>query len=440
VIHTSGSTGTPKGVAVPRAGLENLVAWHLRVYGLTPEDRCTLLAGIGFDASAWELWPCLAAGAALYVPPPDVLAVPKRLASWLVEQGITRCFLPTPLAEEVLAETFPETAALRSLLTGGDRMRQGPRPGLPFTVSNHYGPTECSVVATWTPLEPGGSAPPPIGRPVDNLRVRLLDSWLGAVPPGVPGEICLGGAGLARGYLGRPDLTAERFVPDPFADGERLYRTGDLARRRSDGQIEFLGRLDDQIKIRGFRIEPGEVEAALAAHPGVERAIVAVREQRLVAWIVSRNGAMEAAELREHLRPRLPAYMVPSAFVRLEKIPRTVHGKVDHAALPAPEAAREAEPLQGEVQETLARIWSEVLGCGPVGARDNLFELGGHSLLAARLLARYREAFGVDLQLRQLFEAPTVAELAPVIEAARSAPRIAAIPRLSRERFRVGPA
>jgi aryl carrier-like protein len=180
------------------------------------------------------------------------------------------------------------------------------------------------------------------------------------------------------------------------------------------------------------------VEAALAAHPGVERAVVAVRDQRLVAWVVPRNGAAEAPELREHLRSRLPAYMVPSAFVRLDGIPRTVHGKVDYAALPAPLASREAEPLQGEVQEALARIWSEVLGCGPVGARDNLFELGGHSLLAARLLARYREEFGVDLALRQLFEAPTVAELAPVVEAARSAPRAAAIPRLSRERFRVG--
>jgi amino acid adenylation domain-containing protein len=448
VIHTSGSTGVPKGVAVPRAGLENLVAWHLRVHGLGPEDRCTLLAGIGFDASVWELWPTLAAGAAVHVPPPDALALPRRLAAWLAEQEITRCFLPTPLAEEILAEGLPPEAPLVSLLTGGDRLRRGPHPGLRFTLSNHYGPTESSVVATWTPLQSSDDAPP-IGRPVDNLRVRLLDRWLAPAPLGVAGEICLGGAGLARGYLGRPDLTAERFVPDPFSDlpGERLYRTGDLARYRTGGDLEFLGRIDDQVKIRGFRIEPAEIESALAALPGVGRALVHVREdsptsRRLVAWIVpSGPAAPSAAELREGLRARLPSYMVPSAFVFLSEVPRTLHGKVDYRSLPAPEpgGGGDREAPEGEVQETLARIWSEVLGCGPVGARDNLFELGGHSLLAARLLARYRDELGVDLALRQLFEAPTVAELAAVIETARRAgtPAVAAIPRLSRERFRI---
>ncbi|HEX5758504.1 MAG TPA: amino acid adenylation domain-containing protein, partial [Thermoanaerobaculia bacterium] len=292
VIYTSGSTGRPKGVEVPHRGLLNLVAWHQRAYGVTAADRATQLAGVGFDASVWELWPYLAAGAAVAIPPAEVRADPPRLVPWLAEQGVTLTFLPTALAELALAEPWPAGTPLRALLVGGDRLHAPPRPGLPFRVVNHYGPTECSVVATAGMVEPapagaGAAPPPPIGRPIDNTRLVLVDAGGQAVPPGVPGEGWLGGSGLARGYLGRPDLTAERFVPDPFSGepGARLYRSGDLLRRLPEGGVEFLGRIDHQVKVRGFRIELGEIEVALAALPGVHQVAVMVRDRRLVAYV-----------------------------------------------------------------------------------------------------------------------------------------------------------
>ncbi|HSU82029.1 MAG TPA: amino acid adenylation domain-containing protein, partial [Thermoanaerobaculia bacterium] len=299
VIHTSGSTGRPKGVEVPHAGLLNLVRWHLRTYGVTAADRATLIASPGFDAAVWEVWPYLVAGASLHIPDEEVRLSPERLTAWLIAEEITLCFLPTPLAEPLLAAWevagAPRELRLRALLTGGDRLSRRPPPGLPFDVVNHYGPTECSVVATAGRVEPAPGArspfPPAIGRPVAGVRARLLDARLQPVPAGGRGEVLLGGAGLARGYLGRPDLTAERFVPDPFAGapGERLYRTGDLARFRPDGELDFLGRIDTQVKLRGFRIEPGEIESALCRHPRVREAVVTLRDGRLVAHVVPRE-------------------------------------------------------------------------------------------------------------------------------------------------------
>ncbi|MFP5288720.1 MAG: non-ribosomal peptide synthetase, partial [Thermoanaerobaculia bacterium] len=327
VIYTSGSTGRPKGVELTHGSLLNLVAWHARAFGLTAADRCALVAGVGFDASVWEVWPALSVGASLRVVPEAVRTSPEAMRDWLVEQGITATFLPTPLAEAVLALDWPRSP-LRVLLTGGDRLHRAPAPSIPFALVNNYGPTEGTGVATSGAGVPGSDRAPSIGRPIDGALAFVMDRGLRAVPPGVPGELLVGGAGLARGYLGRPDLTAERFVPDPAGDGERLYRTGDLVRFLPGGELEFLGRIDHQVKVRGYRIEIGEIETALARHPAVREAAVLVRDGSLVAYV-----AGDEADLAAFLRRSLPDYMVPAAFVWLPSLPLNASGKVDRRAL-----------------------------------------------------------------------------------------------------------
>ena len=405
VIYTSGSTGRPKGVEVEHRGLANLAAWHRRAYGITPSDRATRIAGPAFDAAVWEVWPYLTAGASLHIPDAATVLSPPRLISWLARHAITHAFLPTPLAEALLEEPWPADAALRVLLTGGDRLHRGPRPDHPFALWNHYGPTESSVVATWGRVAGTAAAPPPIGRPIDGVEVRLDES----------GEILIGGAGLARGYRGRPDLTAERFVPDPLgAPGERLYRTGDLARILPSGELDFVGRADFQVKVRGFRIELGEIEAALRRQPGVREAVVLALEgergeKRLAGYVV---GETVAAELRAALGRELPDYMVPAAWVFLDALPLTPNGKVDRAALPAPERGEDGYVApRTEAEAALAAIFAEVLDLPRVGVEDDFFALGGHSLTATRALSRLRARLGVDLPPRALFENPTVAGL-----------------------------
>ncbi|MBV9775316.1 MAG: amino acid adenylation domain-containing protein, partial [Gemmatimonadetes bacterium] len=432
VIYTSGSTGRPKGVLVEHGSLANLVAWHRRTFSVSPDDRATLLAGIGFDASVWELWPYLASGARVHLPAEEVRTSPPLLRDWLVGERITLAFLPTPLAEAVLSLEWPAETALRRLLTGGDRLLRFPPSSLPFEVVNHYGPTETTVVVTSGPVPTGSDAvgAPSIGSAIDNTRLYVLDARLQPVPVGVAGELYVGGAGVARGYLDRPELTAERFVPDPFggpgAAGARMYRTGDRVRRLPTGELEFVGRIDGQVKIRGFRIETGEVEAVLAGHPAVRECAVMAREDapgsaRLVAYVV---GSVEEEALRAWLRRSLPEYMVPGVFVSLERMPLTPNGKLDRRALPAPEHApgegRHQAP-RTPVEEALAGIWAEVLGVERVGVRDSFFALGGHSLLAIGVVSRVQAALGVELPLRALFEAPTVAELAERVEALRRA-------------------
>jgi amino acid adenylation domain-containing protein len=304
VIYTSGSTGRPKGVDVTHAGLANLVRWHLRTYAVNAEDRATHVASFAYDAAVWEIWPYLAAGASVHVADDMTRLSGPSLVEWMAREGITLTFLPTPLAEAVLASPLPDTLRLKALLTGGDALRRRPPPGLHWPVVNHYGPTEDAVVTTASPVEPAdaAAAPPPIGRPIDNNRVYVLDRRGQPVPVGVPGELHIGGDALARGYRARPALTAERFLPDPFTarPGARMYASGDLVRWREDGQLEFLGRIDHQVKIRGFRIELGEIETELARHPAVREAAVVAREdtpgdRRLAAYVVARSAADDAA-------------------------------------------------------------------------------------------------------------------------------------------------
>ncbi|HYO53117.1 non-ribosomal peptide synthetase, partial [Archangium sp.] len=424
VIYTSGSTGKPKGVEVSHESLGNLVAWHQREYEVKPEDRATQVAGPAFDASVWEVWPYLTAGASLHIPSDEVKAEPGKLLEWLAGDGVTLSFLPTPLAEVVLGEEWPEGLELRALLTGGDRLRRRPRQGQKARLMNHYGPTENTVVATWAPVVGEAGTLPPIGKPLPNVQTYVLDEGMNPVPVGVRGELYIGGEGLARGYLDRPELTAERFVPNPFSGkpGARLYRTGDGVRWSAAGELEFLGRADSQVKVRGFRVELGEMEVALAQHPAVREAVVVAREsapgdKQLVGYVVAQGEARPSkAELRTYLRERLPEYMVPSAFVVMEALPLTPNGKVDRRALPAPDEGHGSDDTlvapQTELERTVAAIWQEVLGLPKVGTNDRFFDLGGNSLLILKVQMKLSTALGIEVKLTKLFQYPTIASLA----------------------------
>lgn len=431
VIYTSGSTGQPKGVQIIHDGLLNLIFWHQRAYEVTSSDRATQLTSPAFDATGWELWPYLTIGASVYLPDDDTRASPILLCDWLVSCGITITFLPTPLAESVMFLEWPPTASLRLLLTGADTLHHYPPPTLPFTVVNNYGPTETTVVATYGHVLPTAHAdvPPSIGRPIANTQIYILDEHLQQVPIGVPGELYIGGAGVARGYLNRPELTAERFSPNPFSNepGSRLYKTGDLARYLPDGQIAFLGRTDHQIKIRGHRIEPDEIVSVLTRHPAIQASLVVACEnspgdKHLVAYLVLVPGAhLTASSLYEAIRTRLPDYMIPATFVLLDTLPMTPNGKVDRAALPAPDAtntlrdAAIAAPST-PTEERLASIVVSLLGLDQLGVDDNFFLLGADSMMGTQLIARVAETFGIGLPLRTLFEMPTVRQLATEIE------------------------
>lgn len=429
VVYTSGSTGSPKGVMVEHAGLLNLVAWHRRAFSLTTADRGTLVASPGFDASVWEIWPYLASGASVHVPPEEVRADPPALRDWLIAEGITVSFLPTALAEEVSALAWPPEPALRFLLTGGDRLHHAPPPGLPFQLVNNYGVSEATVVSTSGLVRSNAAGTPTIGSAIDGVRVVVADSDQRAVPPGDIGELIVGGVSVARGYLNKPGLTGERFVSrGPAETGERWYCTGDLVRQRPDGDIEFLGRLDDQVQVRGVRIEPGEVSAQLDRHPDVRASVVTAvgdgaSERRLYAFLVAHDDSRRPSrrQLQDFLGPYLPEYMIPSGFGWIPGIPQTQNGKVNWAALPLPvndevEAILPEAGVRNDLEEAVAAIVAELLGVRSVSSQDNFFLLGGHSLLGAQLIARVGDQFGVTLGLRTLFDNPTAAGLAAEVE------------------------
>jgi len=431
IVYTSGSTGTPKGVEITHAGLSNLVAWHREAFAVTAKDRASHVAGLSFDAAVWELWPYLTAGASLHLADDVTRSSPELLRDWMLERAVTIGFAPTPIAERLIGLEWPMNTPLRILLTGGEALRRRPPAGLPFQLVNNYGPSECTVVATsgvvLTKSESGGS--PPIGKTIANVHTYVLDERLEAVAAGRLGELYIGGAGVARGYHRRPALTESRFVRDPFCReaGARMYRTGDLVRLRPDGQFEFHGRIDDQIKIRGYRIEPSEIVAALDRHPAVLQNVVIAREdepgdKRLAAYLVVRSQiAVTAAGLRDFLRRSLPEYMIPAVFVKLDCLPLTPNGKTDRAALPVPDTnnmvtdAPAPDDSTTALQRRIAGIAAALLERESIGIHDNFFLLGGHSLLGAQLISNLRGAFGVEVSLRTLFTAPTVAGLAEEI-------------------------
>ncbi|MFF8783257.1 amino acid adenylation domain-containing protein, partial [Streptomyces sp. NPDC015140] len=425
VMYTSGSTGRPKGVVVTHGGLVNHMIWMQRVFGLEASDRVLHKTPFGFDASVWELWWPLMSGAALVIAAPDGHRDPAYLAELMRREEVTVAqFVPSLLSAFTAESAAVDCVSLRMLFCGGEvlpgALHERVTDLLDVELYNLYGLTETTVDSTsWhgSPSETrGGSAP--IGRPVDNTRVYVLDRFLEPVPPGVPGELYVSGSGVARGYQGRPGLTGERFVACPFdGPGERMYRTGDLARWSADGQLLFVGRADDQVKVRGFRVEPTEVEAVLAAHPGVGQAVVVAREdapgdKRLVAYVVLKAEGVQGDDLRRYAAEQLPEFMVPSAVVVLDELPLSVNGKLDRSALPAPEYASAGGRGPATVAEELVcQVFAEVLGVDRVGVEDNFFELGGHSLLAVSLVQRLRER-GFGVSVRVLFEAPTPAALA----------------------------
>jgi amino acid adenylation domain-containing protein len=434
IIYTSGSTGRPKGVQIEHQGVVNLAQAEINMLGVGVGDQVLQFSSFSFDASVFELLMALLSGATLHLASAADLVPGPALRDLLRRRAITSFILtPSTLAVLQHPEGPHDLPALRTIIAGAEECsselvaRWAPADGSNRVFLNAYGPTEVTVVVTIGQCSPNG-AKPSIGRPLANKQVYLLNAYGQPVPVGVPGELYIAGIGLARGYLNRPDLTAERFVPDPFSReaGARMYRSGDLARYRPDGQIEFLGRIDHQVKVRGYRIELGEIETALIAHPALREAVVTVREdqpgnKRLVAYIVPRTAQpLTIGEIRADLQKRLPEHMVPTAFVLLDALPRTPSGKLSRTALPAPEDDRSGLAAfvapRTPLEDLIAGIWADVLGRERVGVEDHFFEIGGHSLLATQALIRLRDACQVDIPLRSLFDAPTVARLAEHIE------------------------
>jgi amino acid adenylation domain-containing protein len=424
VIYTSGSTGTPKGVMIEHRALVNRIDWMGREYPLTPEDVVLHKTPFGFDVSVWELtWP-LVSGARLVIARPEGHKDPEYLVATICDEAVTTVhFVPSMLRVLLDHQRWADCTSVRRVFCSGEAL---PRPletdffatGTKAELHNLYGPTEAAIdVSHWQCSPVSQLERVPIGWPIQNITLHVLDERLRRVPPGVPGELYIGGVGLARGYLRRPDLTAERFVDTPLG---RLYKTGDLARMRGDGVLDYLGRTDRQVKVRGIRIEPGEIEARLAEHPAVVQAVVDARGDQLVAYVVGEASFPQmVAQLREHLRERMPDYMLPAAFVPVAAIPLTVNGKVDRAALPDPVATVEETALESATERELAAIWREVLGLtADPGAHTDFFHAGGHSLLATRLVAAVRGWWRVGLGIAAVFEHKTLRALAGAIDRA----------------------
>ena len=440
VIYTSGSTGRPKGVAMSHRSLANLIQWQIAAFESPGQAKTLQFAALSFDVSIQEIFSTWCLGGVLVTIPEKLREDFGKLLRYLTTERVERLFLP-PVALQQIAEVSVREGiipnSIREIITAGEQLKITPAVASFFasigdcTVRNQYGPTESHVVTEYLLKDTPKTWPNlvPIGKPIANARIYVLDSNLQPVPIGVSGELHIGGIGLARGYLNRPKLTAEKFIPDPFSEelGARLYKSGDIARIMADGNVDFLGRFDHQTKIRGFRIEPGEVETVLREHPDVKDAIVIARksstgDNQLVAYFLPGDRLIPStSELSRFMREKLPNYMIPSAFVELEAFPLSPNGKIDRKAFPSPDGTRpKLEETfvapRDSIEETIAGIWRAVLGVNKVGIRDNFFELGGHSLLATQVISRIRDAFQVEsLPLRRLFETPTVAELASAV-------------------------
>jgi surfactin family lipopeptide synthetase A len=437
-IYTSGSTGKPKGVLVTHQNLVHSTSARISYYS-EPVTSFLLLSSFAFDSSIAGIFWTLCQGGILVLPPDKFQQELLQLTKFIAQHQISHLLSLPSLYSLILEQAEPQQlTCLRTVIVAGEPcsrelIERHSKLLAHTSLFNEYGPTEGTVWSSVYHCQPSGlRTQVPIGRPIANMQIYLLDKYLNPVPIGVPGEIHIGGAGIARGYLNRPELTNQKFIPNPFSDepGQRLYKTGDLARYLSDGNIEFLGRLDHQVKIRGFRIEQGEVESTLLQHPTVRETTVIAREdipgdKRLVAYVVPNPEQTPTIdELRRFLKQKLPDYMVPSAFVLLDALPLTPNGKVDRRALPAPDQSRPDQSVtfvapRSPIEQQLADIWAEVLRLEQVGIHDNFFELGGHSLLATQVISRLRQAFGVELPVRTLFEAPTVADLGARLETVR---------------------
>jgi amino acid adenylation domain-containing protein len=443
IIYTSGSTGKPRGVLLTHAGLVNHHVAVQKLYDLESSDRVLQFSSISFDIALEEIFPTWVAGATVVLRTEVMPLGARDFLRWIGSQGITVLDLPTAYWHELVHQlselTEPMPATMRLVIVGGEKVSAQVLAAWNRLVSgqirwiNTYGPSEASIIVTaYEPRTNDRVEAPtivPIGRPIANTQVYLLDPHLHPVPDGMRGELYIGGVGLARGYLNRPQLSAEKFIHNPFTSdpGARLYKTGDMARYLPNGDIEFLGRSDEQVKVRGFRVEIGEVESALAQHPSVHGSIIAVREdeagsKQLVAYIVpERKPGPSGAELRNFLREKLPDYMIPSVFVTLDSLPLTPNGKVDKRALPEPRRVSVGRDQTGKaprdpLQAQLAQIWESVLGQRPIGVDQNFFELGGHSLLAVRLMHSMEQTFGRRLPITMLFHAPTVERLAALLQ------------------------
>ncbi|HEY0172177.1 MAG TPA: amino acid adenylation domain-containing protein, partial [Pyrinomonadaceae bacterium] len=441
VIYTSGSTGKPKGTMCTHRGICNRLLWMREEYRLDASERVMLKTPYSFDVSLWELFGPPMLGARMVIARPDGHHDNAYLARLIADERVTMIHFVPSMLQVFLEEPDlrEKCASLRRVICSGEALGHDLQNRffnqLDAELHNLYGPTEAAVEVTFWPCRRGDARRAvPIGRPIANVQIHLLDERMEPVPVGVEGELHIGGVCLARGYMGRPGLTADRFVPHPLADspGERLYKTGDLARHLPDGAVEYVGRIDHQVKICGVRIELGEIEAAAAEHPAAREAVVLAREdtpgdKRLVAYLLADDagvGRVSDAEMRAFLQRRLPHYMAPAAYVWLDEWPLTTSGKVDRRMLPAPPPAERSEDApRNLVEELIAGVWCEVMGLASVGVGDDFFELGGHSLLAARLVSRLRRDLRAEVSYADLFDHPTVARLAARLEARRAGAR-----------------